>query len=31
MARDAPGVALALDGNNVWVATSDRVVKIAKN
>ena len=28
---DTPGVALALDGKNVWVATSDRVVKIAKN
>ena len=28
---ETPGVALALDGKNVWVATSDRVVKIAKN
>ncbi|HEX4512470.1 MAG TPA: hypothetical protein VGH87_00730 [Polyangiaceae bacterium] len=28
---DSPGVALAVDGENVWVATSDRVVKIAKN
>ena len=28
---DSPGVALALDGKNVWVATSDRVVKIAAN
>ena len=28
---DSPGVALALDAENVWVATSDRVVKIAKN
>jgi len=26
----SPGVALALDGKNVWVATSDRVVKIPK-
>jgi len=28
---DSPGVAMALDGKNVWVATSDRVVKIAQN
>jgi hypothetical protein len=30
-ALDTPGVALALDGKTVWVATSDRVVKIPKN
>ena len=30
-ALDSPGVALALDGKNVYVATRDRVMKIAKN